>query len=79
MSQPQELEKRFHALPPEAQQQILDFLAFLEQRYRGSQQSLFSSEKPLRSYTFVGLWRDRKDMDDSIQWVRDLRHSEWRE
>ncbi len=78
MRQIRELEKRFLALPPEAQRQILDLLAFLEQRYRVSRRLSPAPKKPLRSYAFVGLWRERGDMQNSIQWVRDLRHREWR-
>ncbi len=77
MNQIQELEKRIHALPPEGQQEILDFLASLEQRYRISQQKSPATRKPLQAYAFVGLWRERRDMQDSMQWVRDLRHREW--
>lgn len=25
-----------------------------------------------------GMWKDRKDMEDSIQWVRNLREREWK-
>lgn len=26
---------------------------------------------------FVGMWKDRKDLADSAEWVRQLRQSEW--
>ena len=26
----------------------------------------------------IGMWKDRKDMKDSITWVRNLREREWR-
>ena len=71
-----QLEERFRALPPEAQRQILDFMAFLEQRYRFT--SHRRHKKPLQSYAFVGLWRERKDMENSEQWVRAIRRQEWR-
>ena len=70
-----QIEKRFHALPPEAQRQVLDFLASLEQRYRPA--SPRPKTKPLRAYAFVGLWRGREDLSDSARWVRRLRHQEW--
>jgi len=70
-----QLEERFRALPPEAQKQMLDFLAFLEQRYRVVRSP--RPKKPLRSYAFVGLWREREEMKDSNRWVRHLRQREW--
>ncbi|WP_233219763.1 hypothetical protein [Pleurocapsa sp. CCALA 161] len=26
---------------------------------------------------FVGMWKDREDMEDSSQWVRQVRQQEW--
>lgn len=26
---------------------------------------------------FIGMWRDREDMRDSVAWVQDLRQREW--
>ena len=34
--------------------------------------------KPISSYKAFGMWKDRKDMEDSIQWVRNLREREWK-
>ena len=31
----------------------------------------------LKQQPFFGMWRDRQDMQDSTQWVRDLREKEW--
>jgi hypothetical protein len=31
----------------------------------------------LKDEPFVGMWRDRQDMKDSSQWVRQLRQKEW--
>ena len=72
-----QLEERFRALPPEAQRQMLAFLAFLEQRYRVPQARPARSKKPLRAYAFVGLWREREEFEDSRRWVRNLRRQEW--
>ena len=78
MSQVIQLEERFRSLPPEARRQVLDFMDFLEQRYR---LTAFHPrpKKPLRSYAFVGLWREREEMSDSYRWIRDLRRREWHE
>jgi len=76
MSQAMRVEEQFQALPPEAKRQVLDFMVFLEQRYRKSRQRP-RPQKNLRSYAFVGLWRERGEMQDSSGWVSELRAGEW--
>jgi hypothetical protein len=67
----------FLALPIEAQRQAADFIAFLQQRYRKVEQSTATTKTDLRKEPFVGMWRDRDDIQDSTEWVRDLRKKEW--
>lgn len=31
----------------------------------------------LSNEPFVGMWSDRSEMDDSVQWVRNMRNQEW--
>ena len=31
----------------------------------------------LEDEPFVGMWKDREDMEDSSQWVRHIRQQEW--
>jgi hypothetical protein len=68
--------KDIEALPPEAQKQVSDFVAFLKTRY-----SLSSSKRSRRvklaKEPFIGMWIGREDMRDSTQWVRQLRRSQW--
>lgn len=35
--------------------------------------------KKIEGEPFVGMWKDREDMQDSTAWVRDLRRKEWRQ
>jgi hypothetical protein len=40
-----------------------------------------SKDRPRRSLSeapYFGMWRDREDMRDSVEWVRRIRESEWR-
>ena len=64
-------------LPPVAQQQVFDFIAFLKTRYKMS-----STQKPKAvdwsKESFIGIWKEREDMSDSISWVRQNRRTEWR-
>ena len=69
----------FAALAPDAQKQVLDFIAFLRSRQRPKH-----AGKPARptgdlaDEPFIGIWRDREDMQDSTAWVREIRKREWR-
>jgi hypothetical protein len=67
--------EKLNALPPAAQQQVLDFIAFLEARYRPVRRP--DSNLRLSEETFVGIWKERTDLQDSRKWVRNLRNSEW--
>ncbi len=61
----EEILREIVSLPPEGQRQVADFIAFLRERYAGSR----STEKPetsdLAQESFIGMWRDREDMQDS--------------
>jgi hypothetical protein len=72
----EEILRDIASLPPEGQRQVIDFIAFVHQRYERSQ----SNEQPvsdLRAESFVGIWQDRHDLVDSVDWVRQVRESEW--
>ena len=60
-------------LPETAQQQVLDYIAFLHMRYGVKQDELPRAKDDLRNEPFVGMWRDRQDMQDSSRWVRENR------
>jgi len=64
------------ALPPEAQKQIVDFMAFLKTRYSPATPTKKAKRTKLADEPFIGMWRTRKNMQDSTAWVRDLR--QWR-
>ena len=66
----------FQSLPPEAQRQVADFIAFLQARYKPT--TARRKAKPnLSDEAFIGMWRDRIDMQDSTEWVRNVRKREW--
>jgi hypothetical protein len=63
-------------LPPEGQRQVIDFIAFMRQRY--SQAYLKADSLPnLSAESFIGMWKDRDDLKDSSAWVRHTRETEW--
>ncbi len=65
------------SLPPDAQKQVRDFVAFLKSRYQIERASKKTKPTRLRDEPFIGMWRDREDMKDSTEWVRNLRRREW--
>jgi len=67
--------EKLNALPPDAQQQVLDFIAFLETRYRPARRRRPSVR--LSEEKFIGIWKGRTDLRDSGGWVRNLREAEW--
>ncbi len=67
----------FAALPVEAQRQVADFIAFLRSRYEQPRAVQSAGLVDLSDEPFIGIWRDRADIQDSSQWVRDVRRREW--
>ena len=70
--------REFESLPPEAQKQVLDFISFLQARYKTASAKRKSKPTPnLSDEAFIGMWRNRTDMQNSSLWVRNNRKSEW--
>jgi hypothetical protein len=57
-------------LPPEAQQKIEAFIISMKELYLSKKTKLSEEE-------FVGMWSNRLEMQDSTEWVRNTRKSEW--
>jgi len=74
----QKLWEELNSLPMEAQQQAVDFIAFLKQRYGNTSGKTRRKTVDLSEEKFIGMWSDREDMEDSSAWVRDVRKCEWR-
>ncbi len=78
MIQKSRIWSQFESLPPAAQRQVADFIAFLSARWQRQLDQPTDAPRSLRQENFVGVWRDREDMADSTAWVRELRDEEWR-
>jgi len=68
---------QFNSLPPEGQRQVIDLIASLRQQYNSSQATDNQTSLELTEEGFIGIWRDRDDMQDSTAWVRNNREREW--
>jgi hypothetical protein len=80
----QELLNEFFSLPAEAQSQVIDFIAFLRQKYTVVEPASQSQDVDLVNDSFIGMWRvgvarrrHRQDLADSTAWVRNVRENEW--
>jgi len=69
--------RQFETLPAEAKREAADFIAFLQIRYGRLIISKKSQRLKLTEEPFIGLWKDREDLKDSVAWVRDVRRREW--
>ena len=66
----EQIEKQLSALSPEKQNEVLDFIAFLQQRARISQK-----RHSLKKHAAFGSWKNRKV--DAVKYQQDLR-AEWK-
>jgi hypothetical protein len=69
------------SLPEQARQEVTDFYLFLKKKYRvhtAKRSSLNdTSVRVLADDGFVGIWKDRTNMNDAAGWVREQRESAW--
>ncbi len=49
----------------------------LEQRLQAQTLSTEMSLSNIQDEPFVGMWKDREDMEDSSEWVHQVRQQEW--
>ncbi len=73
---PEELLSRIEALPPEGRKLVETLVTSLRERF--DQAPKPPTEPRLKDEEFVGMWRDRDDIEDGSAWVRAVRRSEWR-
>lgn len=76
---PDVVRDEYAELPPEAQQTVAAFVKFL-----GRQSQTRPKRRPKRRVSFredpaFGMWRDRPEMEDSVEYIRQLRRREFRQ
>ena len=72
----EELLNEFLSLPAEAQRQLLNFIAFLRQKYRITEPASQARDVDWINDPFIGIWRERQDLANSTAWVRSVRENE---
>ena len=71
----EEILNEFSNLPIEAKREVIDFIAFLRLRYGKTKKTKGSLK--LNDENFVGMWKDRSDLQDATAFVREMRENEW--
>jgi len=74
MMNTEQIVRELNELPPDAQQEVTDFIASVRRRYESKTKA---SIIQLADEPFIGMWSDRTDMADSNEWVRTIRNREW--
>ncbi len=65
------------SLPQFAQTEIFDFIDFMKLRYGKPPEQRNEHLPSIETEPFIGMWHNRHEMDDSRNWVRNLRQNEW--
>ena len=71
----EELIREITSLPADAKRQIERIV----ERFKSTQRSDSRLKKqiPLREEPFFGMWADREDMADPVEYIRKLRREQW--
>ena len=74
----EQLWKRYSSLPIAVRRGVAQMISILADATNGGAKSLQPQRrKSLSEEPAVGMWQDRNDMEDSVEWVRKLRRREW--
>ena len=72
----EELTKEIPSLPDSVRLRIARIIdTFRKQSNQSSSDR--AGKIPLRDEPFVGMWSDREDMKDPVEWVRNVRRTQW--
>lgn len=73
----QQLLKRYDALTPSARKKVDSIINALSEKPLSKRRTSTQSIGSIVDEPFVGMWRDRDDMQDSAEWVREFRRKHW--
>lgn len=69
--------REFMALSEEDQRRVAIFIASLRAESQPTLSNGLEKQTDLTDEPFVGMWREREDMQDSSVWLRGVREREW--
>jgi hypothetical protein len=70
----EELLKEIALLPDDSKRKVEEFITSLKKSFRVNS----SNSTPFREEVFFGMWKDREDIKDSVEWVREVRRTHWK-
>jgi hypothetical protein len=73
----QQLLKKYDALPPAARRQVARLISALSSGPPTKRRQRSAKKASIADAPFVGMWKDREDMEDSAAWVREFRRKHW--
>jgi hypothetical protein len=77
-TQVNQLSRQIESLSPEAQKLIANLVELLSTQQIAKTRSK-TKRVALRNEAFIGMWKDRTDMVDSVEYVRKLRQTDWKQ
>jgi hypothetical protein len=72
----EELLREISNLSIDARHHIEHYLALLQKKKENA--ATKNSKKSFRDEAVFGMWKDREDMKDGAEWVRNLRETHWK-
>jgi len=78
LAEKEKIWRQIETLPADARRKVLDFISFLQTRYQKAIRKKSTKIVKLSDEPFVGIWKDRENLKDSVGWVRDVRKREWK-
>ena len=78
----QQIQQDLSRLPEDMLQEVWDFAMFLQEKRKqhGVLRQIKTKQvnnQPLSQEPFIGIWKNRQEMTDSSEWVKQLRKEEW--
>lgn len=64
-------------MPTEAKVKIEQFISRIREQYTAKTPKPRKKLRPLTEEPFFGMWADREDMSDPVEWVRKIRREQW--
>jgi len=76
---PDTVRDEYAALPADAQQIAAALITLLHRQSQTRPKRRPARRVPFREDPAFGMWRDRPEMEDSVEYIRQLRRREYRE
>ncbi len=70
--------QKYESFQPEIQKEIIDFIGYLEMKYKSTQKVKKEKKPALEKEPFVGMWSSRADMKDAEKYIKELRKKHWK-